>query len=217
MSVAKAMAELLAALQRRHVPPNHSCLFTSFAYLCEDLDAENDAALRSASRRLREVCAAAVKADPEPDTRAALLGVESVDAYAAWIANDHHWGGEPELLMLAEHFNVAVSLASCETNRLLHYAPASGEPPNRIWLLYTGQHYDPLVGADGARRLDAGADEARGAAALEIAAQHTAEAARRAAEKRVKKLKCGGCGALLADGIAFQAHCAEVEHDDDFG
>ena len=98
--------------------------------------------------------------------------------------------------MLAEHFNVAVSLVSCETSRRLHYSPAAGEPASRIWLLYTGQHYDPLVGPPpgDARRLDssADADEARGAAALEIAAQHRAEAARRAAEKRVQKLKCGG-------------------------
>jgi len=39
---------------------------------------------------------------------------------------------------------------------------------------------------------------------------------RKASQRRAKKLKCGGCGALLNDSEAFAAHCGEVEHDDDF-
>ena len=34
--------------------------------------------------------------------------------------------------------------------------------------------------------------------------------------RREKRIKCDGCGALLLDGEAFQKHCAEVEHDDEF-
>ena len=29
-------------------------------------------------------------------------------------------------------------------------------------------------------------------------------------------VRCGGCGAKFVDAAGFQAHCAEVEHDDDF-
>ena len=39
---------------------------------------------------------------------------------------------------------------------------------------------------------------------------------KRAMEIWVKRLKCGGCGAVLADTAAFQEHCGEVEHGDDF-
>ena len=39
---------------------------------------------------------------------------------------------------------------------------------------------------------------------------------RRAKQRRVKRIKCGGCGVLLDDSTAFQEHCMEVEHDDDF-
>merc|ERR1719215_2207013 len=35
-------------------------------------------------------------------------------------------------------------------------------------------------------------------------------------QRRVKRLRCGGCGVLLEDAEAFQAHCGEVEHGDDF-
>jgi hypothetical protein len=52
--------------------------------------------------------------------------------------------------------------------------------------------------------------------ALDIARAHNADAAKRAKQKRVTRIKCDGCGALLADNTAFQAHCGEVEHDDDF-
>jgi hypothetical protein len=42
----------------------------------------------------------------------------------------------------------------------------------------------------------------------------------KAAERRAvivrKMLKCAGCGALCGDTAAFQAHCEEVEHGDDF-
>lgn len=41
--------------------------------------------------------------------------------------------------------------------------------------------------------------------------------AKKAAMCVKKMLKCGGCGALLEDTAAFQEHCGEVEHDDDFG
>ena len=43
---------------------------------------------------------------------------------------------------------------------------------------------------------------------------------KRKQEKHEKKLKCDGCGAICDMGtegkFTFQAHCAEVEHDDDF-
>ena len=52
--------------------------------------------------------------------------------------------------------------------------------------------------------------------AIGLAQQHNVDAAKRAAERRVQRLKCSGCGALCDDAAAFQAHCGEVEHDDDF-
>ena len=34
--------------------------------------------------------------------------------------------------------------------------------------------------------------------------------------KKVKRLKCGGCGAILEDSAAFQAHCSATAHGGDF-
>ena len=209
-----------AALARVRVAPDNNCLFTTAAYLCEDLTSELD--LRAAARRLRAACADSVSADPDPDTRALLLGHDSVADYGAWIRVETHWGGEPEILMLAQHYNVQIVLASCETLRCSTYS--ADAPTASVFVLYTGQHYDPLVGQPAAsdagasplRRLPLDAGVRLAASAIEIARAHNAEAERRKLERRVKRIKCGGCGAIVADNAAFQAHCTEVEHDDDF-
>ena len=203
-------------MERRKVAPDNNCLFTSMAYLCQGI--ENEIELSGAARKLRTVCAEAVLTDPDPDTRAVLLGHDSVQGYAEWIQDKTHWGGEPEVLMLAEHFGVEVVVVSCETLSLLRYS----ESAETVYLLYTGQHYDPLVGAGGPRKLPtaatASADEiaSREGSAIQIARDQNAEAKRKASERRVQRIKCGGCGAIVDDSAAFQAHCGEVEHDDDF-
>ena len=201
-------------LARHSVAADHSCLFTSVAYLCQGLT--NEVELKTAGRKLREVCAEAVLADPDPATRALMLGHESVEAYVQWIRNDTHWGGEPEVLMLATHFGVEVVICSCESLSFLRYSPEDGkESKGRVYLLYTGQHYDPLLGADGTLIFPS-SGESLEASALQIAKEHNEEAARRANEKRVKRLKCSGCGEIITDAAAFQEHCTTVEHDDDF-
>ena len=117
--------------------------------------------------------------------------------------------------MLAAHFGVEIVVCSCESLSFLRYDPGSGNG-RRAHLLYTGQHYDPLLSADGALTVAADADAASlEAAALAIAREHNAAAARRAAEKRVNRLKCAGCGAILADAAAFQELLDQIDIDAD--
>ena len=158
--------------------------------------------------------------------RALLLGHDNIESYSQWIRNDHHWGGEPEIVMLAEHFGIEIVVCSCESLSFLRYAPErEAWTPPRCYLLYTGQHYDPLLGSDGTLIFEERAGGGSAAlgyklaledAALAIARAHNEEAARRAKEKRVNRLKCSGCGAILTDAAAFQEHCGLIEHDDDF-
>ena len=84
-------------LSRFSVRADNSCLFSAVARLCEGIAEEIP--LKTAARRLREVCAEAAKDDPDPDTKALLLGHDSVAAYGNWIRLDHNWGGEPEVVM----------------------------------------------------------------------------------------------------------------------
>jgi len=113
---------------------------------------------------------------------------------------------------------------SCEMMSTIVYG--EGASGGRIYILYTGSHYDPLVAGASPdtpqseeRKLQASGPNAElEASALAIAKQHVVDAARRAVQKRVKRIKCGGCGAKLDTPEAFQAHCMDetVMHDDNF-
>ena len=141
MATTEALADF-GPLQRASVAADNSCLFTTFAKLCAEPAPASEPLLKAAGRELRAVCATAVLADPDPATRAVLLGHDSVAAYGEWIRNEMHWGGEPEIVMLAEHFGVEAVVTSCESMRSLRY----GDGGRAVHLLYTGQHYDPLIG-----------------------------------------------------------------------
>ena len=176
------------------------------------------------SRALRAHVASVISADP--DTYSELILGRPNAAYATWIQNTFNWGGENEILILARKFGVEASVVSCESFTVMTYN--EGAANGRIYFLYTGQHYDPLVGVaaggdaaatDGETRVFAAgtADHAPvEAAAVALARAAAREAARKKAQRRKKVLKCAGCGALCDDNAAFQAHCMEVEHDDDF-
>lgn len=126
-----------------------------------------------------------------------------------------------ECYMLATHFNLEVVIVSLE-GMMLKYNSEGPGLKGKGYLLYTGQHYDALVGADSEET--AVEDEIRiftdaegvDKKSLEAAKIAKAERDFRATQRVVKKLKCSGCGAILDDNDAFQAHCGEVEHDDDF-
>lgn len=117
---------------RRRVPNDNSCLFYAIAYNCdpqqgqellgvakEDGDADAvttaDAATTEAKQQeLRKVCASVAENDPDPDTRALLLGM-GISEYAEWIMVEHHWGGENEVICLAAHVGCKIAVVSAET------------------------------------------------------------------------------------------------------
>jgi len=53
------------------------------------------------------------------------------------------WGGEIELGILSQHFDAELCVVSMEPLYLLPFPGSKA----KHYLLYTGQHYDPLVGA----------------------------------------------------------------------
>jgi len=155
----------------------------------------------------------------EPDTfQEWVLGMPN-EQYQGWIQNKFNWGGENEILILATRkFKLEIAVVSMESFSVLAYGtdvPATG----RIYIIYTGQHYEPFVGMTGGvetRVFPIGTDEAIEAGCIEVARVVAAEKARKAAQRSKWVLKCGGCGTLCDDNEAFQAHCGEVEHDDEF-
>ena len=207
---------------RRSVPNDHECLFTAVALQCEG------SFRNAAAQRLRALCAEAVLADQ--DTYCEVVLGKPPAEYAKWIVNPFNWGGEVELNILAKHFRTRIDVIPMAGGFVVEYNPEGAA--EKVHLLYTGQHYDALVGVaaegTGSGALEGDADgemdvrrfacedaEAR-AAALACAAEAQAAAELKARQRVKKVLKCDGCGAICADNAAFQAHCGEVEHDDDF-
>eukprot|EP00041_Stephanoeca_diplocostata_P019572 m.424756 g.424756 ORF g.424756 m.424756 type:complete len:179 (-) comp21339_c0_seq1:934-1470(-) len=129
---------------RRSVPNDNNCLFAAFVYLC-DGHQRDDPSKTVTPASLRDVCAQAALDDPDPSTKSLYLGME-VQQYASWIKNTFNWGGENEIIVLAHYFGVEVAVVSCESLTVMVYGTtdnASARP--RFYLLYTGQHYDPIV------------------------------------------------------------------------
>ncbi len=120
---------------RREVDADNSCLFSSMAYL---LDRENFN--EESSLRFRQIIIDYLL-DDNFDSN--LLD-EPKDKYIEFIQNPKNWGGALEVKMFSDIFQKQIVCIDVKTNR----ADIYGEDKNyyqRIYLLYNGIHYDPLV------------------------------------------------------------------------
>jgi len=114
-----------------------------------------------------------------------------------------------------------IAVVSLQGTYVLVYGEGNPNFKGRVYVLYTGTHYDPLVGVNDGEEAETEkqvrifplGDEVAKAMALEVARVEQQKADLKAMQRVRKVMKCGGCGALCDD---FQAHCEEVEHDDDF-
>ncbi|KNC48238.1 ubiquitin thioesterase OTU1 [Thecamonas trahens ATCC 50062] len=119
---------------RRVMADDNSCCFTSISYLMY-----GD---RGRAAELRELIAATAGADPER-WNAATLG-KPVAAYQAWIRSSTSWGGGIELAILADYFAVEIAVMDAQTMRMDVFGSGS-DYSTRIYVLYTGIHYDALA------------------------------------------------------------------------
>ena len=201
---------------RRSIPGDNNCLFNSVCYLKEG-SYRNDLAFR-----LRTHCSEVVKSDPDMYCEA-VLGMENAK-YCTWITNPFNWGGETEINILSQHYKCEIAVVAMHGGFVMIYGEGNPGYVGRIYILYTGSHYDALVGITENGEFNTAeevrifplSDETGKPMALEVARVAEEEAIRKASERRRKVLKCAGCGAMLDDNDAFQAHCMEVEHDDEF-
>ena len=99
-------------------------------------------------------------------------------------------------------------------------------------MAYSGQHYDALVSAVRGTAVDEVDDttclrefpdnfgmttkETATAAGNKFATEQREKSKTELLSRVRKRIKCGGCGEVLLDARAFEAHCKGVEHEDDF-
>ncbi|GFR23395.1 ubiquitin thioesterase OTU1 [Trichonephila clavata] len=127
-----------SAIMMRHVvPANNSCLFTSIEFILSNNGNGNREA-----RDLRGIIANVVRNNPAKYSEGFLE--KPNHEYCAWITDPTHWGGAIELSILSEYFGmeiVAINILSLSAHRF----GEANDYQNRIFLIYDGIHYDPLV------------------------------------------------------------------------
>ena len=115
-----------------------------------------------------------------------------------------------------------ISVVQMETLTVLTYSPPSliESSPSyatcQIYLLYTGQHYDALMSSDLRRTGRFAPDSSHDEAAIACAHTHKQAWEDNLRTRMRKRIKCLGCNCVVMDTTAFQKHCSEVEHDEDF-
>eukprot|EP00912_Choanoflagellata_sp_UC4_P001256 UC4_evm1s782 len=217
----------------RTVPNDNNCLFSAIGYLCSDNNDELSVSLGITTSqnalkpyRLRQTCADIAASNPDVWGEA-MLGRANF-AYTKWILDQFNWGGENEIVMLSGHLHVEIVVVSLDGFVLSYGNPLDASCRGRIYVVYTGQHYDALVGIrrnDFIKGKEVKEEEVRlfppGDSDSEQLAKSTAEKLKaehilKQSQRIVKKIKCLGCGAIVDDAQGFQSHCMTVEHNDDF-
>ena len=118
----------------KYINPDNSCLFAAIHY------AENQKF--GSISYLREQVANYIVANPYKFPEQALG--RSPDEYVEWIMEKDTWGGEVELIILAEF--IEKEIAVINTNPWNHHIFGQGQNyRKRIYLLYNGAHYNLIV------------------------------------------------------------------------
>ncbi|XP_027010655.1 ubiquitin thioesterase OTU1 [Tachysurus fulvidraco] len=123
-------------LERRTVPADNSCLFTSVNYVVE-----GGVYNAACSSDMRQLIAHIVANDPTAYSEA-VLGKSNED-YCAWIRRSDTWGGAIELSILSKFYQCEICVVGTQMVRVDRFGEDAGYS-KRVLLIYDGIHYDPL-------------------------------------------------------------------------
>lgn len=194
-------------MHRVEVPANNSCMFVSVNYCLTRR-------LRPKCPELRELIANTVKADPETYSEA-FLGKPNSE-YCTWIRNEDHWGGGIELSILSKYHQLEIVAVDTQNTRLNRFGEDQAYD-RRIFLIFDGIHYDPLIVRDSADPNNQEqaiflADDAE-ATELAIAFAREAKAKHQYTDVNRMVLRCGQCGHTFPQTEA-RAHAKATGHAD---
>ena len=119
---------------RRYVDADNSCLFASVGYNIDNVFTE------LTSLQYRQ-CIVQYLEQNELDVN---LFETSKEDYIKLIENTSTWGGAVELKLFSDIFQTQIASIDVQTNRVDIFGEDKNYP-QRIYLLYNGIHYDPLV------------------------------------------------------------------------
>ncbi|KAK3536669.1 hypothetical protein QTP86_017600, partial [Hemibagrus guttatus] len=123
-------------LDRRTVPADNSCLFTSVNYVVE-----GGVYNAACAPDMRQLIAHIVASDSTAYSEA-VLGKSNED-YCGWIRRSDTWGGAIELSILSKFYQCEICVVDTQTVRVDRFGEDAGYS-KRVLLIYDGIHYDPL-------------------------------------------------------------------------
>ena len=128
-----ALPEQGGILVVRIMPDDNSCLFRAIASaIMPGLDTMNE---------LRSVVAQTIQANPDVYSKAVLDNKEP-DDYCRWIQTEAAWGGQIELNIISNHFDIEICSIDVQSLRIDRYNEGR---PKRCIVVYSGIHYDTIA------------------------------------------------------------------------
>ncbi|ULY68574.1 putative ubiquitin thioesterase OTU1-like protein [Chlorella virus XW01] len=120
---------------RRFVDADNSCLFSSIGYLLDKNEFDTNT-----KYRYRQLLVQFLENYPNIED---ILDCPK-DEYINKIINPNCWGGAIELKLFSEMFQVEIASIDTQSNRIDIFGQENNYT-NRIFIIYNGIHYDPLV------------------------------------------------------------------------
>lgn len=120
---------------RRFVDSDNSCLFSSIGYLIDNKGFNDTTKLQYRQLLVNYL--------ENANLEEGLLEIPKPD-YLENIQNPSTWGGAIELKLFSDMFQVEIASIDVQSNRVDIFGQDKNYP-QRIYVLYNGVHYDPLV------------------------------------------------------------------------
>jgi len=120
---------------RRYVDADNSCLFSSIAYLIDKKNFNESSSIIYRNMIVEYLC--------NNEFEESLLDLPK-NAYINDIGNPTRWGGGIEIKIFTEILKIEIAIVDVQTNRIDLFGQDKNFE-NRIFILYNGIHYDPLV------------------------------------------------------------------------
>jgi len=201
------LQDAVPTLERRVVPADNSCLFTSVHYVVEGGVYEP-----ACAPEMRGLIAQIVASDPAAYCEA-VLG-KTNEEYCAWIRRDDTWGGAIEVSILSKFYQCEICVVDTQTVRVDRFGEDAGYN-KRVLLIYDGIHYDPLqktlAGSDAPpQTVFSTFDDVTLAQALELADE--ARRKRQFTDVNRFALRCMVCQEGLVGQKEARQHAKETGH-----
>ena len=154
---------------------------------------------------MRELVSGIVCSDP--DTYSEVVLGKTNESYCIWILDSSSWGGAIEISILTKHYAVEIAVVDTQSVRIDRFGEDQGYS-ERIYLMYDGIHYDPLVKFN--QTVFSTTDDLVMCQALSLAAE--AKQMRQYTDVKNFSLRCLICQKALRGQDEAQQHAKESGH-----